>query len=87
MDSANTGSSFSSASKISGDQANMLNSNALSGGLLTGAFDGSLYTCMHQMEFLQMLVVGTGNGSLRWEMHVDVYLCTSILKYLGKPQN
>lgn len=65
VDSANTGSSFSSASKISGDQANMLNSNALSGGLLTGAFDGSLYTCMHQMEFLQMLVVGTGNGSLR----------------------
>lgn len=44
----------------------MLNSNTLSSGLWTSAFDGSLYTCMHYLESLERLVVGTGNGSLRW---------------------
>lgn len=57
---------LSSASKINSEQTNMLNSSMLSGGLLTNAFDGSLYTCMHQMEFVNTLVVGTGNGSLRF---------------------
>lgn len=55
----------SSVSKINADQSNILNSNTLSGGILTSAFDGSLYTCMHYLDFLSMLVVGTGNGSLR----------------------
>lgn len=44
----------------------MLNSNTLSSGILTSAFDGSLYTCMHQLESIEMLAAGTGNGSLRW---------------------
>lgn len=56
---------LSSASKRNFEQINMLNSSTLSGGLLTNAFDGSLYTCMHQMEFVDTLIVGTGNGSLR----------------------
>uniref|UniRef100_A0A2P2K6K9 Neurobeachin n=3 Tax=Rhizophora mucronata TaxID=61149 RepID=A0A2P2K6K9_RHIMU len=44
----------------------MLNSNTLSSGLLTSGFDGSLYTCMHHLVYPDMLVVGTGNGSLRF---------------------
>ena len=64
-DSTLTASLLSSASKINSEQTNMLNSSMLSGGLLTNAFDGSLYTFMHRMEFVDTLVVGTGNGSLR----------------------
>uniref|UniRef100_A0A2N9EIF4 BEACH domain-containing protein n=1 Tax=Fagus sylvatica TaxID=28930 RepID=A0A2N9EIF4_FAGSY len=52
--------------KNNADQGNMLNSNTLSSGLLNSAFDGSLYTCMHHLEFVEKLVVGTGNGSLRF---------------------
>ncbi|PON68424.1 Regulatory associated protein of TOR [Parasponia andersonii] len=65
-DSAQLASHLSSASKINPEQANMINSSTLSGGLLTNAFDGSLYTCMHQREFDDKLIVGTGNGSLRF---------------------
>ncbi|PSR97851.1 hypothetical protein CEY00_Acc24500 [Actinidia chinensis var. chinensis] len=54
------------ASKINTDQPNMLNSNPLLSGILSTAFDGSLYTCMHYLEFTEKLVVGTGNGSLRF---------------------
>lgn len=43
----------------------MPNSNTSSSGIMTGPFDGSLYTCMHQLKFVDNLVVGTGNGSLR----------------------
>lgn len=57
--------SLSPVSRVNADQANMLNSNTLSNGILTSAFDGSLYTCMHQLESIEMLVAGTGNGSLR----------------------
>ncbi|XP_043709208.1 protein GFS12 isoform X5 [Telopea speciosissima] len=53
-------------SRIGADQANMLNSNTLSGGILTSAFGGSLYTCMHYLESVDKLVAGTGNGSLRF---------------------
>lgn len=59
-------SSPSSQSKTNDHHSSMLNSNTLSSGLLTGAFDGSLYTCMHYLESLERLVVGTGNGSLRF---------------------
>lgn len=65
VDSAHLVSTSSSASKINGDHPNLLNSNTLSSGLLTGAFNGSLYTCMHHLACLERLVVGTGNGSLR----------------------
>ncbi|KAF8401232.1 hypothetical protein HHK36_012163 [Tetracentron sinense] len=55
-----------SSLKMNSDQANMLNSNTLSGGILTSAFDGSLYTCMHHLESVDKLLAGTGNGSLRF---------------------
>ncbi|GAB2294187.1 hypothetical protein Dimus_028405 [Dionaea muscipula] len=63
----NPTSPVSSAAKVNSDHASMLNSNPLlSGGILTSAFDGSLYTCMHFLEPVEKLVVGTGNGSLRF---------------------
>ncbi|XP_062111026.1 protein GFS12 [Humulus lupulus] len=65
-DSTHLASHLSSSSTINPEQANMLSSSTLSGGLLTNAFDGSLYTCMHQIDFDDKLIVGTGNGSLRF---------------------
>ncbi|KAF9674335.1 hypothetical protein SADUNF_Sadunf10G0116600 [Salix dunnii] len=59
-------SSTSSQSKTNDHHSSMLNSNTQSSGLWTSAFDGSLYTCMHYLESLERLVVGTGNGSLRF---------------------
>ncbi|KAE9611270.1 putative protein kinase CMGC-CDKL-Cr family transcription factor WD40-like family [Lupinus albus] len=57
---------LSSASKINSDQANVLNLNTLSNGILSSAFDSSLYTCMHLLDSAENIVVGTGNGSLRF---------------------
>ncbi|KAG2588470.1 hypothetical protein PVAP13_5NG345700 [Panicum virgatum] len=48
------------------EQANMLNQDALSGGILSNAFCGSLYTSMHYMESDGILVAGMGNGSIRF---------------------
>ncbi|CAH9108524.1 unnamed protein product, partial [Cuscuta europaea] len=56
----------SNASKSNLDQANTLHFNPLSSGILNTAFDGSLYSSMHYMELLNILAVGTGNGSLRF---------------------
>ncbi|KAK6913623.1 BEACH domain [Dillenia turbinata] len=64
--SAHHASPTSPASKIIADQANMLNSNTLSSGILNSAFDGSLYTCLHHLEHTEKLAVGTGNGCLRF---------------------
>ncbi|CAL5209622.1 unnamed protein product [Lathyrus oleraceus] len=55
-----------SVPKVSSDQANVLNLNTLSNGMLSSAFDSSLYTCMHLLDSAETLVVGTGNGSLRF---------------------
>lgn len=66
VDSAHMASPPSSSSRVNVDQGNMLSSNSMSSGILTGAFDGNLYTCMHQTGFGETLVVGTGNGSLRF---------------------
>ncbi|KAE9448562.1 hypothetical protein C3L33_19544, partial [Rhododendron williamsianum] len=55
---------LTSPSKINVDHSNMLNSNPPSSGMLSAAFDGSLYTCMHHLQFNEKLVVGTRNGSL-----------------------
>ncbi|XP_030949259.1 protein GFS12-like [Quercus lobata] len=66
VDSTHLASPLSPASKNNADQGNMLNSSTLTSGILTSAFDGNLYTCMHHLEFVEMLVVGTGNGSLRF---------------------
>lgn len=65
-DSAHLSSPSSSPSRINIDPANMLNSASLSSGILSSAFDGSLYTCMHLLESDEKIVVGTGNGSLRF---------------------
>lgn len=59
-----------SVPKITSDQANVLNLNTLSNGMLSSAFDSSLYTCMHLLDSAETLVVGTGNGSLRWINYV-----------------
>ncbi|KAG8052177.1 hypothetical protein GUJ93_ZPchr0001g31495 [Zizania palustris] len=48
------------------EQANMLNQDALAGGILSNAFRGSLYTTMHYMEYENKLVAGMGNGSIRF---------------------
>lgn len=64
MDSAHHASPLSSVLKTNADHANSISSNSLSG-ILTSAFDGSLYTYMHHIDFAEKLVVGTGNGSLR----------------------
>ncbi|XP_059632013.1 protein GFS12 isoform X2 [Cornus florida] len=64
--SAHFASPLAAASKANTDHPNMLNSNPLSSGILTSTFDGSLYTCMHHLEFVEKFVVGTGNGSLRF---------------------
>ncbi|GLT60243.1 hypothetical protein SLA2020_330160 [Shorea laevis] len=66
LDSPHLSSSLSSPLKVHTEHSDMLNSNTLSSGVLTSALDGSLYTCMHYLEFAEMLVAGTGNGSLRF---------------------
>lgn len=53
------------AAKVTTDQPNMLTPNVLSGGILSNAFSGSLYTCMHHLEYEEKLVAGMGNGSVR----------------------
>ncbi|XP_054822309.1 protein GFS12 isoform X2 [Prosopis cineraria] len=63
---AHLSSQISYQSKINGDQAHVLNLNTLSNGILSSAFDSSLYTCMHLLDSPEILVVGTGNGSLRF---------------------
>ncbi|KAH0704978.1 hypothetical protein KY290_012023 [Solanum tuberosum] len=57
-------SSLPKASKLNVEQANMLHFNPLSGGLLNT--DGNLYTSMYYSEYLDNIIVGTGNGSLRF---------------------
>lgn len=53
------------AAKVTNDQTNMLTLNVLSGGILSNAFSGSLYTCMHHLGSEDMLIAGMGNGSIR----------------------
>ncbi|CAN8244047.1 unnamed protein product [Cochlearia groenlandica] len=38
----------------------------VSQGLSSEIFDGNLYTCMHYLEYMDQLVVGTGSGALRF---------------------
>ncbi|KAH0733837.1 hypothetical protein KY285_009544 [Solanum tuberosum] len=57
-------SSLPKASKLNVEQVNMLHFNPLSGGILNT--DGNLYTSMYYSEYLDNIVVGTGNGSLRF---------------------
>ncbi|KAK1278106.1 hypothetical protein QJS04_geneDACA015830 [Acorus gramineus] len=48
----------------------------LSGGILSSAFNGNLYTCMHYLETENKLIAGMGNGSLsmRPEVKSDDFL-------------
>ncbi|KAK7343619.1 hypothetical protein VNO77_12511 [Canavalia gladiata] len=71
----------SSVSKINSDQANVLNLNTLSNGILSSAFDSSLYTCMHLLYSGETLVVGTGNGSLRF---IDVARAQKLHMWSGE---
>ncbi|KAD4385173.1 hypothetical protein E3N88_25341 [Mikania micrantha] len=64
--SAQYGSSLMSASKMHSDQANMLDFSSLGSGILSSAYDGNMYTCMHNLGTVNRLVAGTGNGSLRF---------------------
>ncbi|CAN4094999.1 unnamed protein product [Withania somnifera] len=57
-------SSVKKSSKLNVEQANMLHFNPLLGGILNA--DGNLYTSIYYSEFLDNIVVGTGNGSLRF---------------------
>lgn len=37
----------------------------VSHGLSNGIFDGNMYTCMHYLDYMDQLAVGTGSGALR----------------------
>ncbi|KAG9153049.1 hypothetical protein Leryth_012307 [Lithospermum erythrorhizon] len=56
----------SSSTKMNTDQGSMLLYNTSSSGILNTAFDESLYTTMHYLESVDMLLVGTGSGALRF---------------------
>ncbi|XP_020588654.1 protein GFS12-like [Phalaenopsis equestris] len=53
-------------SKVTVKQMNVLTPYSLSGGLLSNAFSGNLYTCMHHLESNHKLIAGMGNGSIRY---------------------
>nr|XP_029118841.1 protein GFS12 isoform X3 [Elaeis guineensis] len=57
---------LSMSAKVNAEQPNMLTPNALSGGILSNAFSGSLYTCMNHIEIDDKLIAGMGNGSVRF---------------------
>ncbi|WOL15766.1 protein GFS12 isoform X2 [Canna indica] len=58
------------ASKMTIEQSNMLTPNELTVGILSNAFSGSLYTCMHYLDSKDKLVAGMGNGSVRF---IDIF--------------
>lgn len=62
---ASTNFPLSMSAKVNTEQPNMLTPNALSGGILSNAFSGSLYTCMSHIETDDKLIAGMGNGSVR----------------------
>ncbi|CAI9090600.1 OLC1v1025407C1 [Oldenlandia corymbosa var. corymbosa] len=57
---------LSAALKVDREEGDALHYNPSSVGVLNNAFDGSFYTCMHYSQFSEMLIVGAGNGSLRF---------------------
>ncbi|XP_072997201.1 protein GFS12 isoform X1 [Typha latifolia] len=63
---SSTNSPLQTTAKVTTEQTSMLMPNALSGGMLSNAFSGSLYTCMHYLESDEKLIAGMGNGSLRF---------------------
>ncbi|KAI3459173.1 hypothetical protein Pfo_015836 [Paulownia fortunei] len=59
-------SSLASTKLMERDEDNMLHFNPLPSGMLSTAFHGNSYTTMDYLEFNDRLLVGTGNGSLRF---------------------
>ncbi|XP_073275197.1 protein GFS12 [Primulina huaijiensis] len=59
-------SSLTSTRRIDRDEDNMLHFNPSPSGMISNVFHGSLYTKIDYLEFIDRLVVGTGNGSLRF---------------------
>ncbi|KAL0367846.1 UNVERIFIED_CONTAM: protein GFS12 [Sesamum radiatum] len=59
-------SSLASTQLIERDEDNMLHFNPLPSGMLSTAFHGNSYTTMDYLEFSNRLLLGTGNGSLRF---------------------
>ncbi|KAK8951338.1 hypothetical protein KSP39_PZI004128 [Platanthera zijinensis] len=54
----------------------MLTPSSVSGGLLSNAFSGNVYTCMHHLESNYKLIAGMGNGSIRFiDILRDQKLC------------
>ncbi|XP_012836555.1 PREDICTED: uncharacterized protein LOC105957175 isoform X2 [Erythranthe guttata] len=58
-------SSSTSTRFVERDEDNMLHFNPLTSGMLSTLFHGNLYSAMDYLEFIDRLVVGTGNGTLR----------------------
>uniref|UniRef100_A0A1J3JH88 Putative inactive serine/threonine-protein kinase lvsG n=1 Tax=Noccaea caerulescens TaxID=107243 RepID=A0A1J3JH88_NOCCA len=63
------------------DNSNECNRTA-SHGLSSGIFDENLYTCMHYLEYMDQLVVGTGSGSLRF---IDLVRGQKLQLWRGEP--
>ncbi|KAL0393360.1 UNVERIFIED_CONTAM: protein GFS12, partial [Sesamum radiatum] len=59
-------SSLASTQLIERDEDDILHFNPLPSGMLSTAFHGNSYTTMDYLEFSNRLLVGTGNGSLRF---------------------
>ncbi|GFP81243.1 pentatricopeptide repeat-containing protein at3g06430 chloroplastic [Phtheirospermum japonicum] len=58
--------SLASIQLMERDEDNILHFNPLPSGMLSTAFHGNSYTTMDYLEFNDKLLVGTGNGSLRF---------------------
>ncbi|CAH2072430.1 unnamed protein product [Thlaspi arvense] len=63
------------------NNSNQSNKHA-SHGLSSGIFDGNLYTCMHYLEYMDQLVVGTGSGALRF---IDLARGQKLELWRGEP--
>ncbi|KAL6571721.1 hypothetical protein OROHE_003364 [Orobanche hederae] len=59
-------SSLASTQLTERDEENMLHFNPLPSGMLSTGFHGNSYTTMDYFEFCDRLLLGTGNGSLRF---------------------
>ncbi|KAL1197808.1 Protein GFS12 [Cardamine amara subsp. amara] len=66
------------SSKNNSNQCNRYASHGLSSGI----FDENLYTCMHYLEYMDQLVVGTGSGALRF---IDLSRGQKLQLWRGEP--
>ncbi|KZV35014.1 putative inactive serine/threonine-protein kinase lvsG [Dorcoceras hygrometricum] len=75
-------SSLVSTRRMDRDEDNMLHFNTSPSGMISNVFHGSLYTKIDYLEFIDRLVVGTGNGSLRF---FDVNCGQKLHLWRGEP--